>query len=166
LGRNFKAPVLAVPDTGELVILCAAPDFENAKKGAQMLFEKFEHSPDLESISLYFDSEVMAEFSRYLYDYRFVIAGKETLALLETGREIRSHSDSFIVPDYPSFFWRSGSKQFYPNSYLWPDRFSRTGRGFYFRYDFTRQSFLIYYACFCRNLAITSSYSASWVDLT
>jgi predicted exporter len=69
----------------ELVILCAAPDFENAKKGAQMLYEKFEHSPDLESISLYFDSEVMAEFSRYLYDYRFVIAGKETLALLENG---------------------------------------------------------------------------------
>jgi len=74
----------------ELVILCAAPDFENAKKGAQMLYGEFEHSPDLENISLYFDSEVMAEFSRYLYDYRFVIAGKETLALLENGgaREI------------------------------------------------------------------------------
>jgi predicted exporter len=69
----------------ELVILSAAPDFENAKKGAQMLYEEFEHSPDLESISLYYDSEVMAEFSRYLYDYRFVIAGKETLALLENG---------------------------------------------------------------------------------
>jgi len=69
----------------ELVILSAAPDFENAKKGAQMLYAEFEHSPDLENISLYFDSEVMAEFSRYLYDYRFVSAGKRTLALLENG---------------------------------------------------------------------------------
>jgi len=67
----------------EIIILAAAPDFENAKKGAQLLYEEFEHSPDFENISLYFDSEVMAEFSRYLYDYRFVIAGKETLALLE-----------------------------------------------------------------------------------
>jgi len=69
----------------ELVILSAAPDFENAKKGAQMLYAEFEQSPDLEDISLYFASEGMAEFSRYLYDYRFVIAGKETLALLENG---------------------------------------------------------------------------------
>jgi predicted exporter len=70
----------------ELVILSAAQDFENAKKGAEMLFANFEHSPDFEKISLYFDSTVMAEFSRYLYDYRFVIAGKETLDLLENGR--------------------------------------------------------------------------------
>jgi predicted exporter len=69
----------------ELVILSAAPDFENAKKGAQMLYAEFDDSPDLDNISLYFDSEVMAEFSRYLYDYRFVIAGRETLALLENG---------------------------------------------------------------------------------
>ncbi|WP_461245927.1 MMPL family transporter [Treponema sp. R6D11] len=69
----------------ELVILSAAPDFEDAKKGAQLLCANFEHSPDFERISLYFDSSVMAEFSRYLYDYRFVIAGKETLDLLENG---------------------------------------------------------------------------------
>jgi predicted exporter len=70
----------------ELVILAAAPDFENAKKGAQMLYANFEHSPDFEKISLYFDSAAMAEFNRYLFDYRFVVAGKETLALLENGR--------------------------------------------------------------------------------
>jgi predicted exporter len=69
----------------ELVILAAAPDFENAKKGAQMLCANFENSPDFENISLYFDSEVMEEFSRYLYDYRFVIAGGKTLELLENG---------------------------------------------------------------------------------
>jgi predicted exporter len=70
----------------ELIILAAAPDFENAKKGAVMLYDEFEHSPDFESITLYFDLEIMAEFSRYLYDYRFVIAEKETLDLLEGGR--------------------------------------------------------------------------------
>jgi predicted exporter len=70
----------------ELVILSAAPDFENAKKGAEVLCANFEHSPDFETISLYFDSGAMAEFIRYMHDYRFVIAGKETLALLENGR--------------------------------------------------------------------------------
>ena len=82
--------ILAEKIGPEILILSAAPDFENAKKGAQMLYAEFEHSPDFENISLYFDSAVMAEFSRYLYDYRFVIAGKETINLLENGgaREI------------------------------------------------------------------------------
>jgi len=70
----------------ELVILCAAPDFEDAKKGAVLLCEGFEQSHDFENISLYFDSTAMAEFNRYLYDYRFVIAGKETIDLLENGK--------------------------------------------------------------------------------
>jgi predicted exporter len=69
----------------EIVILAAAPDFEDAKKGAQMLCANFENSPDFENISLYFDSDIMEEFSRYLYDYRFVIAGTQTLELLENG---------------------------------------------------------------------------------
>jgi predicted exporter len=80
----------------ELVILSAAPDFENAKKGAQTLYAEFEHSPDFENISLYFDSAVMAEFSRYLYDYRFVIAGKETLALLENDRAEEIAHDALV----------------------------------------------------------------------
>ena len=69
----------------EIIILAAAPDFETAKKGAALLYAQFEQSADFESGSFYFDSGAMAEFSRYLYDYRFVIAGKETLALLENG---------------------------------------------------------------------------------
>ena len=69
----------------ELVILSAAPDFENAKKGAQMLYTSFDTS-DFENISMYFDSAVIEEFNRYMYDYRFVIAGKETLNLLENGK--------------------------------------------------------------------------------
>jgi len=70
----------------EIVILSAAPDFENAKKGAQMLYAEFDNSPDFENISLYFDSSVIEEINRYMYDYRFVIAGKETLNLLENGK--------------------------------------------------------------------------------
>jgi predicted exporter len=69
----------------EIIILAAAPDFERAKEGAALLYRAFEQSPAFEHSSLYFDSGVMAEFNRYLYDYRFVIAGKETLNLLENG---------------------------------------------------------------------------------
>ena len=69
----------------EIVILAAAPDFEQAKEGAALFHAQFEQSADFENAFFYFDSGVMAEFSRYLYDYRFVIAGKETLALLENG---------------------------------------------------------------------------------
>jgi predicted exporter len=86
--------VLGEKSGREIVILAASPDFENAKKGAALLCENFEHSPDFEDISLYFDSTVMAEFSRYLYDYRFVIAGKETLALLENGRAAEIAEDA------------------------------------------------------------------------
>ncbi|MDR0494536.1 MAG: MMPL family transporter [Treponema sp.] len=77
--------VLGEKNGREIVILAAAADFETAKKGAALLCAEFEDSPDLEKSSLYFDSSVMADFSRYLYDWRFVIAEKETLALLEGG---------------------------------------------------------------------------------
>ena len=70
----------------EIIILAAAPDFEKAKKGAALLYAEFEQSANFEAISFYFDSNTIAEFSQYLFDYRFVIAGKETLALLENGR--------------------------------------------------------------------------------
>jgi predicted exporter len=70
----------------QAVILAAAGDFETAKKGAALLYAELEDSPDFDEVSLYFDSSVIAEFAEYLHDYRFVIAGRETLALLETGR--------------------------------------------------------------------------------
>jgi len=69
----------------EIIILCASPDFENAKKGAALFYDEFKHSPAFENVSLYFDSEVIADFYRYLYDYRFVIATDDTIALLENG---------------------------------------------------------------------------------
>ena len=70
----------------ELVILCAAPDFENAKKGAALLYDEFKESKDIEDIILYFDSAVIDDFYRYLYDYRFVIAANDTVNLLESGQ--------------------------------------------------------------------------------
>jgi len=78
--------ILGEKNGRELVILAAAPEFENAKKGAVLLYDEFKNSSDFESITLYFDLETMAEFSRYLYDYRFFIAEKETIDLLENGR--------------------------------------------------------------------------------
>jgi len=104
----------------ELVILSAAPDFEDAKKGAQMLFAEFEHSPDFDNISLYFDSAVMEEFSRYLYDYRFVIAGKETLDLLENGRAEEIAQDALA-----SAF---GAFNFIPLTHIESDPFLLTER--------------------------------------
>jgi len=77
--------ILAEKSGREIVILAVAPEFETAKKGAVMLRDEFKRSSDFESISLYFDSSVMKEFADWLFNYRFVIAGKETLALLENG---------------------------------------------------------------------------------
>ena len=78
----------------ELVVYTAAPDFETAKKGAALLYSEFEHSPDFEEITLYIDSGadtgsgpgLIEEISSYLYNFRFVIAGSETAALLENNR--------------------------------------------------------------------------------
>jgi predicted exporter len=86
----------------EIVILAAAPDFEKAKEGAALLYAEFEHSADFENISFYFDPAVMAEFSQYLYDYRFVIAGKETLDLLESGRAAEIAEDA-LASAYGAF---------------------------------------------------------------
>ncbi|MCL2243185.1 MAG: MMPL family transporter [Treponema sp.] len=70
----------------ELVILCAARDFENAKKGAALLYDEYKDSDKIEDIILYFDSGVIDDFYRYLFDYRFVIAANETVELLESGQ--------------------------------------------------------------------------------
>jgi len=69
----------------EIIILAAASCFEKAKAGAVLLYSEFENSPGVEAISLFFDSAVIAELNRHLFDYRFVIAGSDTLALLEGG---------------------------------------------------------------------------------
>ena len=78
--------ILGEKNGREIIIFAAAPDFERAKKGATLLNAQFEHSPDFENSSFYFNSAVIADFNRYLYDYRFVIAGDDTLTLLENGQ--------------------------------------------------------------------------------
>jgi len=77
--------ILGEKNGREVIILAAAPDFEEAKKGAQLLYGEFANSPAFEKSSLYFDALAMADFYRYLHDYRFVIAESDTLALLENG---------------------------------------------------------------------------------
>ena len=67
----------------EVVILATAHSFEDAKAGATLLYEEFANFPEVEAISFYFDPAVIAEFNQFLFDYRFVIAGSDTLALLE-----------------------------------------------------------------------------------
>jgi len=71
----------------EVVILCASFDFEKAKKGAELVYGKFKDSKKIESVSFYYDSSVIDDLYRYLFDYRFVIASGDTVALLESGRE-------------------------------------------------------------------------------
>ena len=63
----------------ETVILAASTDFEKAKNAAILLHDEFINSSGFDNVSLYFDPPLIAEFAEYLYKYRFVIAGKETL---------------------------------------------------------------------------------------
>ena len=70
----------------QAVILAAAVDFETAKKGAALLSGELEKLKSFDDVSLYYDSASIADFTDYLYKYRFVIAGSETRNLLETGR--------------------------------------------------------------------------------
>ena len=77
--------VLGERNGREIVILSAAADFDTAKNGAVLLYNEFENSSEIEKKSFYFDSSAVADFNRYLLDYRFVIAGTETLSLLENG---------------------------------------------------------------------------------
>ena len=86
----------------EIIILVAAPEFESAKEGAALLYAEFEHSPAFEKSSFHIDADMMAEFSRYLYDYRFVIAGNETLDLLESGKAAEIAEDA-LASAYSAF---------------------------------------------------------------
>jgi len=69
----------------EIIILCASSNFSNAKSAAALLYEEFKHYNEIENISFYFDSSVLDEFYRYLFDYRYVIAASDTVELLENG---------------------------------------------------------------------------------
>jgi predicted exporter len=78
--------ILGEKNGREVVILAAAQEFEIAKEAATLLYNEFKNSPMVEVLSLYYDPPVIAQFTEYLHNYRFVIAEKETQHLLETGR--------------------------------------------------------------------------------
>jgi hypothetical protein len=69
----------------QVFILSAAGSFEDAEKGAVLLYQQLSALSVFENLSLYMDDGVIAEFTSYLYDYRFVTAGEETRKLLESG---------------------------------------------------------------------------------
>lgn len=81
----------------EIIILGSSSDFQNAKNGAVLLYGEFKNSYKIEDISFYFDSSVIDDFYRYLFDYRFVIAADDTLALLESGRPEEIAYDALAI---------------------------------------------------------------------
>ena len=82
---NEADNILAEKNSQEAVILFASPVFEKAKDTAISFYNEFKDSKDVESASLFFDSDTIAEYSEYFYKSRFVIAGKNTVDLLESG---------------------------------------------------------------------------------
>jgi predicted exporter len=69
----------------EAVILFASPVFEKAKNSALSFYNEFKNAAEVDSASLLFDSHAIADITEYFYKYRFVIAGKNTIELLESG---------------------------------------------------------------------------------
>jgi len=69
----------------EAVILFASPVFEKAKNTAISFYNEFKNAAGVDNASLLFDSHAIAEITEYFYKSRFVIAGKNTIALLESG---------------------------------------------------------------------------------
>ena len=81
----------------EMIILVSAPGFTDAKEGAALLYSLLEKQRGLDNLSLYFDSGQAAGLYRHIYDYRFVIAGKETLDLLENSGESEIAQDALAA---------------------------------------------------------------------
>jgi predicted exporter len=94
--------ILSEKNAREAVILASADDFESAKEGAVSLSNIFEKSTKVEQLSLYYDSSVMAQLNDFLYDYRFVITGNKTLALLENGMAEKIAQDA-LAEAYGAF---------------------------------------------------------------
>jgi len=70
----------------EIIILCAAQDFEKAKNGNIILYNELINSNKIEKINFYYDISVINDFYSYFFNFRFVIVSNDTLALLESGR--------------------------------------------------------------------------------
>ena len=77
--------VLTEKNSREAVILFASPVFEKAKDAAHFFYNEYKDAPGVDSASLLFDTNTIAEILEYFFKYRFVIAGKNTVELLESG---------------------------------------------------------------------------------
>ena len=78
--------ILGEKSNRQAVVLAAAENFDDAKKGAALLYAELAESPDFDEVFFYYNSSVIGEFTEFIHKYRFVIADRETRALLETGR--------------------------------------------------------------------------------
>jgi len=77
--------ILTERNSREAVILFASPVFEKAKDTAIYFYNKLENNAGVDSASLFFDSRSIAEITEFLFKSRFVIAGENTIELLESG---------------------------------------------------------------------------------
>jgi len=69
----------------EAVVIFASPVFEKAKNTAVSFYNEFKNAAGVDSAHLLFDSHAIAGIAEYFFKYRFVIADKKTVELLELG---------------------------------------------------------------------------------
>jgi predicted exporter len=77
--------VLSGRNGRRIVILAGSADFSLAKSGAAELYPALAESPGFESLEFSTGQEYLSAFSRYLFDYRFMLLDKEERELLEQG---------------------------------------------------------------------------------
>ena len=104
----------------ETIIIFASPVFEKAKNTAISFYNEFKNAAGVESASLLFDSNAIAETTDYFYKYRFVNAGKNTIELLESG-----NADEIAMDAMASVF---GAFNFIPLTHIDKDPFLLTER--------------------------------------
>ncbi|MDR2486003.1 MAG: hypothetical protein LBD55_11515 [Treponema sp.] len=113
--------VLGDRNSRHLYILAGNPDFTAAKQGAVQVYDAFADSGVFESLSLYADETAVTQFTRYLYDYRYVLLDAETRSLLEKGGAVDIAGDALA-----SVF---GAFNFVPLDTIETDPFLLAGRG-------------------------------------
>ncbi|MDR2730155.1 MAG: hypothetical protein LBB81_04575, partial [Treponema sp.] len=86
--------VLGEKNSREALILAAADDFQIAKDGAVMLYNTFLNTDEYEKLSFYFDTDLMSEFTDYIYRSRYTIASDKTLDLLKNGGAVEIAQDA------------------------------------------------------------------------
>ena len=104
----------------EMVIFFASPVFEKARSTAISFYNEFKNASDVDSASLFFDSHAIAEFVEFFYKYRFVIAGKNTVELLESGNAGEIAMDALA--------WTFGAFSYVPLDNIDTDPFLLTAR--------------------------------------